>query len=196
VNDASKRNLDTVRACWSAHIRRAVRNLTRTDASLRLVGKAGQFLKWRARRQMALPLAAFLSADPAFAACSREGTSFQTTNLAALQYRHRAPANCVDTRQCLSGRTRCSHGTVRSSPGQFSIKLRSVTCRCWSFWLSLLGYWLSARALAPVSRIIQGAERVGVRNLSRRLEVPRARDELRRLHRTLERNASIASKPP
>jgi signal transduction histidine kinase len=46
---------------------------------------------------------------------------------------------------------------------------------------SLLGYWLSGRALAPVSRIIESAERVGVRNLSRRLEVPRAKDELRRL---------------
>lgn len=46
---------------------------------------------------------------------------------------------------------------------------------------SLLGYWLSGRALAPVNRIIQGAERVGIRNLSRRLEVPRAKDELRRL---------------
>jgi signal transduction histidine kinase len=46
---------------------------------------------------------------------------------------------------------------------------------------SLLGYWLSGRALAPVNRIIESAERVGVRNLSRRLEVPRAKDEMRRL---------------
>jgi heavy metal sensor kinase len=46
---------------------------------------------------------------------------------------------------------------------------------------SLLGYWLSGRALAPVNRIIESADRVGVRNLSRRLEVPRAKDELRRL---------------
>lgn len=50
---------------------------------------------------------------------------------------------------------------------------------------SLLGYWLSGRALAPVNRIIEGAERVGVRNLSERLEVPKAKDELKRLTETL-----------
>ena len=49
----------------------------------------------------------------------------------------------------------------------------------------LLGYWLAGRALAPVERIIQSAEDVGVQNLSRRLQVPEARDELRRLTETL-----------
>ena len=49
----------------------------------------------------------------------------------------------------------------------------------------MLGYWLSGRSLAPVTRIIETAERIGVQNLSRRLEVPRARDELRRLTETL-----------
>ena len=50
---------------------------------------------------------------------------------------------------------------------------------------SLLGYWLSGRALAPVNRIIRSAELVGIRELSQRLEIPRARDELRRLSETL-----------
>ena len=50
---------------------------------------------------------------------------------------------------------------------------------------SLLGYWLSGRSLAPVNRIIETAESIGVQNLSRRLEVPKARDELRRLTETL-----------
>ncbi len=50
---------------------------------------------------------------------------------------------------------------------------------------SLLGYWMSGKALAPVNRIIESAERVGVRNLHRRLEVPRAKDELRRLTETV-----------
>ncbi|MGB7727133.1 MAG: HAMP domain-containing protein [Candidatus Acidiferrum sp.] len=43
---------------------------------------------------------------------------------------------------------------------------------------SLLGYWLSGRALAPVNRIIQSAEQIGPQNLSQRLEVPKAADEL------------------
>lgn len=50
---------------------------------------------------------------------------------------------------------------------------------------SLLGYWLSGRSLAPVNRIIETAELIGAQNLSRRLEVPAARDELRRLTQTL-----------
>jgi two-component system, OmpR family, heavy metal sensor histidine kinase CusS len=55
---------------------------------------------------------------------------------------------------------------------------------------SLLGYWLSGRSLAPVTRIIETAERIGVDNLSQRLEVPRARDELLRLTEAL--NAMLA----
>jgi heavy metal sensor kinase len=50
---------------------------------------------------------------------------------------------------------------------------------------SLLGYWLSGRALSPVSRITHSAARIGVQNLSQRLEVPRAQDELRQLTETL-----------
>jgi len=50
---------------------------------------------------------------------------------------------------------------------------------------TLLGYWLSGRSLAPVDRIIRSAEQIGVDNLSRRLEVPKPRDELRRLTETL-----------
>jgi heavy metal sensor kinase len=50
---------------------------------------------------------------------------------------------------------------------------------------SLLGYWLSGRSLAPVTRIIETAERIGVDSLAKRLEVPRARDELRRLTEAL-----------
>jgi two-component system, OmpR family, heavy metal sensor histidine kinase CusS len=50
---------------------------------------------------------------------------------------------------------------------------------------TLLGYWLSGRSLAPVNRIIRTAEEIGVENLSRRLDVPRPRDELWRLTETL-----------
>jgi heavy metal sensor kinase len=50
---------------------------------------------------------------------------------------------------------------------------------------SLLGYWLSSRALAPVNQIIESAEHIGAQNLFERLEVPRARDELHRLTVTL-----------
>jgi heavy metal sensor kinase len=47
------------------------------------------------------------------------------------------------------------------------------------------GYWLSARALSPVDRIIQVSRKIGHNNLSQRLMVPRTGDELQRLSETL-----------
>jgi heavy metal sensor kinase len=50
---------------------------------------------------------------------------------------------------------------------------------------ALTGYWLSGRGLSPVNAIIRTARGVGFSNLSGRLAVPRANDELRRLSETL-----------
>ena len=50
---------------------------------------------------------------------------------------------------------------------------------------SLGGYWISTRALAPVDRITRDARSIGIANLSSRLQMPRAKDELRRLTETL-----------
>lgn len=47
------------------------------------------------------------------------------------------------------------------------------------------GYWLSARALAPVDGISQAAQRIGIENLTDRLHVPRTGDQLQRLSETL-----------
>ncbi len=49
---------------------------------------------------------------------------------------------------------------------------------------SLGGYWMSRRALQPVDEITRAAQSIGIENLSQRLEVPRAGDELRRLSET------------
>ena len=50
---------------------------------------------------------------------------------------------------------------------------------------TLGGFWLSSRALAPVDRITRDARLITIGHLSRRLEVPRAKDELQRLTQTL-----------
>ena len=50
---------------------------------------------------------------------------------------------------------------------------------------SLGGFWMSARALLPVNRITRDARRISTNNLSERLQVPRAKDELQGLARTL-----------
>jgi two-component system, OmpR family, heavy metal sensor histidine kinase CusS len=49
---------------------------------------------------------------------------------------------------------------------------------------SLGGYWMSRRALAPVDQITRAAQSIGIENLSDRLAVPAAGDELRRLSET------------
>ena len=50
---------------------------------------------------------------------------------------------------------------------------------------TLGGYWLSGRALAPVTQITNDARRINATNLSDRLVVPPAHDELRELSETL-----------
>jgi heavy metal sensor kinase len=47
------------------------------------------------------------------------------------------------------------------------------------------GWWLAGRSLAPVSRMTAAAAQIGADQLDRRIEVPPARDELRRLAETL-----------
>jgi heavy metal sensor kinase len=47
------------------------------------------------------------------------------------------------------------------------------------------GFWMSRRALDPVDRITRDARLITISNLSGRLEVPRAKDELQRLTQTL-----------
>jgi heavy metal sensor kinase len=114
---------------------------------------------------------------------SRHKISYLTTNLALLQYRI---AQQIVT---CGGQDFVIHAAVPTEPfdqaldnfrlieKEFLPLLVVLAC--------LLGYWLAGRALAPVDRIIQSAEVVGVQNLSRRLQVPPARDELRRLTETL-----------
>jgi heavy metal sensor kinase len=50
---------------------------------------------------------------------------------------------------------------------------------------SAVGFWMSSRALAPVDRITADARAIGATNLSARLQMPAARDELGRLTQTL-----------
>jgi signal transduction histidine kinase len=50
---------------------------------------------------------------------------------------------------------------------------------------SVGGWWMSARALAPVDRITREADSISIGNLSARVPVPATKDELHRLARTL-----------
>ncbi len=50
---------------------------------------------------------------------------------------------------------------------------------------TLGGFWMSGRALSPVDRITRETRLITISNLSERLQVPRAKDELQRLAITL-----------
>jgi heavy metal sensor kinase len=180
VNDASQRNLDTLKRVLERRLSQGtpqlsqelarVSDLWESGAIFQVAGPDGQWI-YRAP--------SFLSQDPPLQPISGEGVSFQTTNLEALQYR------IARRKITLNGNVYLVDAAVPTEPFDQALdNFRIIEKRYLPLLVilaSLLGYWLSAQALAPVSRIIQGAERVGVRNLSRRLEVPRARDELRRL---------------
>jgi heavy metal sensor kinase len=180
VNDASERNLDTLRRVLARHASQGtpglqqdltrVSDLWESGAIFEVAGPDGRWI-YRAPR--------FLLADPALQPVNNESISFQTTNLDALQYRVARQQTVVD------GNVYLVDAAVPTEPFDQALDgFRLMEKRFLPLLVvlaSLLGYWLSGRALAPVSRIIEGAERVGVRNLSRRLEVPHAKDELRRL---------------
>jgi heavy metal sensor kinase len=180
VNDASQRNLDTLRRILTRHAAKGtpalqqeltrVSELWESGSIFEVAGPDGEWI-YRAPR--------FLSADPALAPFTGHAVSFQTTNLQKLQYR-------VARQQiALDGNVYLVDAAVPTEPFDQALdRFRLMEKRFLPLLVvlaSLLGYWLSGRALAPVSRIIESAERVGVRDLSRRLEVPRAKDELRRL---------------
>jgi heavy metal sensor kinase len=114
----------------------------------------------------------------------RQGqVTFFTTNLNYIQYR------IALQRVEAGGQTFEIHAAVPTEPFDRALDnfraIEKETVPLLIVLASLLGYWLSGRSLAPVTRIIETAERIGVQNLSHRLEVPRARDELRRLTETL-----------
>ncbi len=125
----------------------------------------------------------FALARPALPVIRNSGVAFFTTNLDFLQYR--IALQHVHT----AGKTYEIHAAVPTEPFDQALDhfrlIEKEALPLLVLLASLLGYWLSGWSLAPVKRIIETAESIGAQNLSRRLEVPKARDELRRLTQTL-----------
>src|SRR5208282_2443056 len=130
---------------------------------------AGPDGQWIFRPQRFQALQAPLPDAPA------QGISFLTTNLEALQYRIARERVVIFLIEA----------AVPTEPFDQALDRFRLTEKRFLPLLvvlaSLLGFWLSGRALAPVNRIVESAESIGVQNLSQRLEVPREKDELRRL---------------
>jgi heavy metal sensor kinase len=184
VNDASRTNLESVQRLLAnnalkgnAEVRDALTKLADgwpNGALFEVVDAQGNWIYRPGRFSQALP-----ALPPAN---DRNISSF-TTNLDRLQYR-------VALQRVEAGdRIFEIHAAVPTEPFDQALDhfrlIEKETLPLLVFLASLLGYWLSGRSLAPVNRIIETAESIGVQNLSRRLEVPKARDELRRLTLTL-----------
>lgn len=184
VNDASRRNLDIVHRVLEnsatrglPRIQKELGELSELWANGAIFEVAGPDGQWIYRSPQ------FLSPTPRLESFVGENLSFATTNLELQQYR------IARQRVWVNGQEFQIDAAVPTEPFDQALdNFRLIEKRFLPLLVvlaSLLGYWLSGRALAPVNRIIEGAERVGVRNLSERLEVPKAKDELRRLTETL-----------
>jgi heavy metal sensor kinase len=184
VNDASRGNLESVRKVIETSLPQSMLKVRQELTELSTLWANGAIFEvasadgdWLFRSPR------FLSPQFALPAIPATGVSFLTTNLELRQYR------IARERVLIGGHTFLIDAAVPTEPFDQALDsfrlIEKEFLPLLVFLASLLGYWLGGHALAPVNRIIQSAEEVGVQSLSRRLELPRARDELRRLTETL-----------
>ena len=125
----------------------------------------------------------FTHAYPALPAAQADKAVFFTTNLDYSQYR------IALKRVALIDQTFEIHAAVPTEPFDQALDhfrlIEQEALPVLVLLASFFGYWLSGRSLAPVSRITETAQSIGVQNLSRRLELPQVHDELRELTATL-----------
>jgi heavy metal sensor kinase len=190
VDNASRTNLDTIRRLLLAHSSLREENELREELS-----RLAQFWANGALFEVADSNGDWIFQPPQFQRIYPNlprirdtNISFATANLEFLQYR------IALQRVATGGSVYEIHAAVPTEPFDQALDhfrlIETEILPVLVLLASLLGYWLSGRSLASVNRIIETAGRIGARNLSSRLEVPRARDELRRLTETL--NAMLA----
>jgi heavy metal sensor kinase len=133
---------------------------------------------------------AIIFQSPAFAQPGKElprppttSVSFFTTNLDKVQYR------IASSTLQVGDRTFVLRAAVPTEPfdqalDRFRLMLKE-TLPALIVLASFIGYWLSGRVLHPVSEIIRASRGIGAKNLSIRLPLPKAHDELRLLTETL-----------
>jgi heavy metal sensor kinase len=125
----------------------------------------------------------FASPDRDFPKSPSTKILFSTANLDGVQ--HRVATTAVRT----EGGTLLVRAAVPTEPfdqaqDRFRLLLQR-TLPALVVLASIVGYWLSGRALRPINEIIRTARGIEVRNLSVRLPIPKSRDELHLLTETL-----------
>src|SRR3984885_12575762 len=184
VNDASSVNLQSLQRLLAASAPKGAEKVQRELTELASWWPSGVLFEVADQNQAWIFRSTqFLQAGVPLPAVQGGNVTFFTTNLNHIQYR------IAMQRVGVGGQTFEIHAAVPTEPFDRALDnfrgIERETVPLLVVLASLLGYWLSGRSLAPVTRIIETAERIGVQNLSRRLEVPKARDELRRLTQTL-----------
>lgn len=184
VNDASRANLESVRRIIGSFVPQGLpvveRELNRlsnvwaNDAIFEVRGPNGEWL------HRSKP---FLAPQFPFPEASNGEIAFLTDNLDWVQYR------VARQRLNIGGSWFVIDSAVPTEPFDQALdRFRNMERGFIPLLIvaaTLFGYWLSGRALAPVNRIIASAECIGLQNLSQRLEVPKEKDELRRLTETV-----------
>ena len=184
VNEASRTNLELVKRLIADKASEGDRAVGQELADLAKLWASGALFQvadsdghWLYRSPQ------FLNESPTLPSAPPQGMLFATTNLDSNQYR------VALERTESHGKGFEIHAAVPTEPFDQALdRFRVIEKEALPLLVliaTLLGYWLSGRSLAPVNRIIRTAQEIGVESLSRRLDVPRPRDELRRLTETL-----------
>lgn len=183
VNDASRANLESLcrvmsdsNSKTSAEVRNELSELSGLWAGAGLV-------EVREGDAIIFQSSAFAQAGRGLPEARATGVAFFTTNLDKVQYR------IATSMLQAGGRTFLLRAAVPTEPFDqaldgFRLMLQE-TLPALIVLASVIGYWLSGRVLYPVSEIIRASRGIGARNLSSRLPVPKAHDELRLLTETL-----------
>lgn len=184
VNDASLSNLESVKHVLAGAAPQGVDKIRKELHELSGIWENGAIFEVSdAEHGVLFRSPAFESPQAKLPVAPETGSLFLTTNLALRQYR------IAIERFTVAGQTFEIHAAVPTEPFDQALDnfrdIEKRTLPILAIVASLFGYWLSSRALAPVNRIIESAGHIGVESLSRRLELPRANDELRRLTETL-----------
>jgi len=184
VNDASHSNLEIVQRVLALSAKKGTLKVQRELGELAELWASGAIF------QVAQQDGSWIFRSPRFMVPqsplpipSSESVSFLTTNLDSQQYR------IAQKRVLIDHQLFQISAAVPTEPFDQALdRFRLIEKRSLPLLVilaSLLGYWLSGRALAPVNQIIESTEQIGLHNLSKRLEVPKATDELQRLTTTL-----------
>jgi len=184
VNESSRSNLEIIKRLIADKasegdqaVARELQDLANLWASGALFQVADTHGHWLYRSKQ------FLNERPALPGEPSDKIHFVTTNLDSNQYR------VAMQRMEINGEVFAMSAAVPTEPFDQALDsfrlIEKEALPLLALIATLLGYWLSGRSLAPVNRIIRTAEEIGVENLSRRLDVPKPHDELRRLTETL-----------